>query len=75
MSSPWLRYDAATMDDGSIVVDASTNDNRDRGYDSEDAFWQLRFDNRAAFDRQIGRSRTGISGIQVTVMLDGEVLR
>jgi hypothetical protein len=72
MSGAWLRYDAWTLEDGRIRVSAQTNDNNDDGYDDgESTEWGLTLRDRAAFDRQIGRSRVGISGIRVTVELDG----
>lgn len=68
----WHRIDAYTNPDGSIRATESTNDNLDHGYPSEFAEWERFFRNRAQFDSQAGRSRVGCSGIEVTVILDGE---
>jgi hypothetical protein len=72
----WLRYDGYTQQDGTIQVEAMTNDNNDDGYaDGETAEWMVTCRNRAEFDRRCGRCRTGISGITVTVSVDGEEVR
>lgn len=66
------RYDLATQDDGSIRGTVWTNDNLDHGVPSEIAEWNVTYADRAAMDRGAGRSRTGISGVKVIVILDGQ---
>lgn len=72
MSGAYQRYDGYTNPDGTIHVDVITNDDNDDGLPDEDTVeWTLRCPDRAAFDKRVGRSRTGCSGIAVTVTLDG----
>jgi hypothetical protein len=71
-AAPFLRYDAWTLEDGRIMVDASTNDNRDFGYVSEDASWTFGPMTPATFAAVCGVCRVGCSGILVTVTLDGQ---
>lgn len=74
--SAWMRYEGYSQGDGTIQVEAMTNDNNDDGYpDGETAEWTLTCRDRADFDTRCGRSRIGISGIRVTVTLDGEEVR
>lgn len=70
-----MSYDGHTMSNGRIRVDCWTNDNYDKGYPSGDAGWTVTVPNRESFNRHCGKSRTGISGIKVTVTLDGEEVR
>lgn len=71
----WEEINAYTQDDGSIEAVVTTNDNLDRGGPSEYAQWTVRYRNREEFDRHAGRSRTGISGIRVSIWLDGEEVK
>jgi hypothetical protein len=69
----WHRIDAHTQSDGSIVALNQTNDDNDDGYpDGETAEWSITYKDRSQFDRCVGVSRVGISGIRVTVTLDGK---
>ena len=63
-----------TQIDGSILVYEQTNDNEDKGYPNEYAEWTRNCKDRAEFDRKIGKSRRGVSGVEVLVFLDGEKL-
>lgn len=65
-----MTYDITSHEDGSASAQVWTNDNRDRGYDSEEASWALQFPSLAAALNQCGKSRTGCSGIVVTVWVD-----
>lgn len=67
----WQTYHLHTNPDGSIVGQVSTNDNLDHGVPSEDATWDVRYDNRAAMEHGTGKSRVGISGVVVQVFLNG----
>ncbi len=71
MAGAALTYDITTLEDGSATAQAWTNDNRDRGHETEEATWDLRFPSLEAALRQCGRSRVGCSGIVVTVRVDG----
>lgn len=71
----YIRYDMRTRADGVILGWVQTNDNNDDGYpDGTTEEWETSFKTRADFDRRVGRNRTGISGIKVIVVLDGEEL-
>lgn len=64
-----------TVPAGGFVCDVSTDDNRDSGYAGSDyAGWRTWARDRAMFDRLVGRSRRGVLH-DVTVELDGVVLR
>ena len=67
----WQTYHLHSNPDGSIVGRVSTNDNLDHGVPSEDATWDVRYDNRAAMEHGTGKSHVGISGVVVQVFLDG----
>lgn len=76
----WQRYDLETSPDGRTITGiTSTNDDDDDGYPDcgEIQMWRVVFRDRAEMiERTSGGSHTGISGIRVTVFLDGvEVTR
>jgi hypothetical protein len=72
----YINYDLHTMPDGGIVGWCSTNDNDDDGVAGDDESWEVGpFNDRAMMDRVVGKSRIGISGIKVTVTLDGEEIK
>lgn len=88
---PYTRYDCYSVTAKPVTIDVDgepvvvpiggficqvvTDDNRDSGYpNSEYAGWSTWARDRAIFDRLIGRSRRGVLH-DVTVTLDGEVLR
>lgn len=75
MGSTWSRVDLYTREDGTVLAECSTNDNRDQGYDSEDAYWTLQHPSKESALKQHGKCRVGISGIKVIVTLDGEEVR
>lgn len=73
--SVFHRIDADTQPDGSIVAHHVTNDDNDDGWpDGNVEKWKTTYRNRASFDKCVGKSRIGISGIVVTVDLDGHRL-
>lgn len=66
-------YDIVTGGPGEPVeVFAWTNDDQDRGYPNDDAGWAMDFDTVEQALKHTGTSRVGISGVRVTVTLDGE---
>lgn len=67
----WSKIDAWTDGDGSIAGRWSTNDNRDTGYPNEFSEQEVHYASLAAFARSAGYSRTGASGVEVTITLDG----
>ena len=71
MRTPRTEHHARTLDDGSIVCDSWTNDNRDDGTADDEASWTLTYRSRAMFDKCVGRSRVGWAGTVVDVTLDG----
>jgi hypothetical protein len=68
------RYDAHTNPDGSIEAHVWTNDDEDRGYPNTESQWDERYKTAEEFHKRVGISRTGVSGVKVTVFLDGEEL-
>jgi len=72
MSGLFHNVDAVTLPDGRIEAQTCTNDNDDDGYDDGDVtVWTLTYQDRASFDRCVGKSRIGCTGIRVKVVLDG----
>jgi hypothetical protein len=74
LGEAWQHYSISTgYDGGRVLVLVRTNDNDDDGYDDGEVVeWQETF---ADLERALGysgRSRVGISGILVTVTVDGE---
>lgn len=67
----YQRYDGYSQEDGSINVTAITNDDLDLGCANEEATWSFCCQNKEEFNKRCGKSRIGISGIQVFVFLDG----
>ena len=70
----WQRYDGITYSDGSVAVECGTNDNDDDGFPDREGpqYWHIIVPNVAAFKKFAGTSRIGVSGIRVTVTLDGK---
>ena len=66
------RIEGTTLQDGRIFVREWTNDNLDQGVPNECAEWDWTAKDRAAFAKRAGRSRTGCSGVKVTITLDGK---
>ncbi len=78
MSHAWMNV-TITGDAGYARMHTSTNDDRDLGYPSGDARWTDEFrsteqqpDALARALALAGTSRTGISGIVVTVHVNGQ---
>ncbi|SEM82541.1 hypothetical protein [Streptacidiphilus jiangxiensis] len=74
----WMRI-SISGHPGYARMHTSTNDNLDRGYPSEDAAWthELRPtehhpDALARAREHAGASRTGVSGIEVEVYVNGQ---
>ncbi len=71
MNGAWHEYDIWEEGDR-VRVYESTNDNLDRGYPTEHAAWYCDFKDVESALKHTGRSRFGVSGIEVTVRLNGE---
>lgn len=56
------------------VVYGSTNDDWDRGYPTAYGSWTLTFETLKEALKHTGVSRTGISGVDVRIYLNGELL-
>ncbi len=67
-------YTLHTQEDGSIRGQCWTNDNKDQGWPSEEAQWEVRYRDYAHMRQATGLSHIGISGVRVEVYLDGERL-
>lgn len=70
----WERIYGFSNPDGTVTACVSTNDNLDTGYPSEFAEWTTRIKSVEEFHRRYGKSRTGCSGVEVEVFLDGKQL-
>jgi hypothetical protein len=70
-SSAWISYRLKTTDAGVIEGVCETNDNLDRGCESEHARWAVSYAGVGEMRRRTGGCHTGISGIRVEVYLDG----
>ncbi len=70
----YQNYYLSTESDGSISGRCETNDNLDQGAPNEFAEWEVRFRNHQEMVSHTGLSHVGISGVAVTVYLDGERL-
>ncbi len=66
----WQTYEILTTDEGAVVY-TDTNDNYDLGYPGSYAHWEMHFRSVEAALRHTGKSRVGVSGVRVTVTLDG----
>jgi hypothetical protein len=74
----YQRYSILTCveEDAVVRVDVETNDDDDDGFpDGEITTWSLTFPNVDAALRYTGACRVGISGVIVTVTLDGKEVR
>jgi len=66
-------YEVEENEDGTATVYCATNDDDDDGHvDCESAHWRLSFKTVAEALKYVGHSRVGVSGIKVTVKLNGE---
>lgn len=74
MEKAYQAYKGFTQKDGSITVDAATNDDRDLGYANDDAFWSFTCADKIEFDKRCGKSRIGVSGVEVIVTLDNKAI-
>ena len=71
----WQRYVLWTLADGKIEGQCSTNDNLDTGYPNEYADWKVSYKDKASMLKNLsGGSHVGISGVRVSVELDGDEL-
>lgn len=66
------RYTLFTQPDGRIEGRVHTNDDEDLGIPTTEATWQVKYRDREHMEQAAGRSRVGISGVQVEVFLDGK---
>ena len=64
-------YELESNPDGTIRGTAMTNDYDEDGYLDGTISWPVRYRNREEMIQRTGGSHVGISGIQVTVYLDG----
>lgn len=74
----WQHYHIITCveDDAVVRVECETNDDDDDGYpDGEITRWTETFNTLDAALRNKGKCRVGVSGVIVTVTLDGEEVR
>lgn len=74
----WMDYDIFSPVAPSFPwrVFAITNDNNDDGHpDGRTEEWTMDFPDKAAALKHCGVCRVGVSGIRVTVRLDGEEVR
>jgi len=69
----WSEYRITELENGSCLVECSTNDNNDDGYpDNEVDMWKMHFKSLEDAIEVTGRSRTGCIGTIVTVWHNGE---
>ncbi len=68
----WATYDCTLWPDGTVHVACGTNDDRDLGYPSGESWYTLTHASLDDARRTRGVCRVGISGIVVTVTLDGQ---
>ena len=62
--------------DGSIIVRHMTNDDNDDGYpDGQWTTWAENFNDLESAQDNVGKCRIGISGVIVSVSLDGKEIR
>lgn len=72
LGEAWQHYSVSTRPDEVLVL-VKTNDDDDDGYDDgEVTEWPETFPTLAAALKYTGRSRVGVSGVQVLVTVDGE---
>ena len=71
MSDVWHRIEITTHPDGSATVSEATNDDLDRGYPTESAYWHYGWDDAEKAKAHHGKSRIGCLGAEVTVTHDG----
>lgn len=76
----WQHYHLITggvsFDDQSVRIECETNDDDDDGYpDGEIERWTMTFPTVDAALAYAGKCRVGVSGVIVTVTLDGEEVR
>jgi len=67
----WISYRLHTTERGGITGVCETNDNLDRGYESEHDSWPVSYSDVQEMRKRTGGCHTGISGIEITVYLDG----
>ena len=69
----WTRINIRTFEDGSALALYSTNDNLDRRYPTEYAYWEARYPSLEAALKVTGKSRQGML-CDVTVTVNGGVV-
>jgi len=70
----YQEYRLFSQSDGRITGTCQTNDNLDRGYPTEFAEWPVEYRDYAHMAHRTGLSHVGISGVVVSVYLDGKQL-
>lgn len=71
MSSAWHLYDLSVEADGTVSGVVSTNDDLDWGEPSEWASWPVSYKNLSDALKQTGGCHFGVSGVAVTVRVNG----
>lgn len=67
----WISYKLQTTARGTIAGVCETNDNLDKGYETEHASWPVSYSDAQEMRKSTGGCHSGISGINVLVYLDG----
>ena len=67
----WISYRLQTTTRGTIEGVCETNDNLDKGCETEHASWGVSYSDAQEMRKRTGGCHTGISGIDVVVYLDG----
>lgn len=65
------KYHLHSQQDGSLEGKCWTNDDEDLGIPSAEADWEVRYKNRTDALKQTGGTHVGVSGVQVSVYIDG----
>lgn len=69
----WQDVRIYTQADGSVIAEISTNDDNDDGLpDPEVVRWNMQYGSVEKSLEHLGKSRVGVSGVAVTVFLDGK---
>ena len=67
----WMRWDCHSQDDGQIFGRVSTNDDRDAGYPTEYADWEVRYKNMDDFLKHCSNGSGPGVAMRREVYLDG----
>jgi hypothetical protein len=67
-------YFCRTLDDGGVHCYIWTDDDEDLGQPNTIEGWDEAYNGAASMEQQVGRTRFGVSGVRVLVVLDGKVI-